>query len=415
MRDVPSRVTRLALMSLALITLAIAWTSIASAATPQVGSVGPTPAPPFQNWQGNLYAVGIGIDPILCPSQTGPLPNDPGSIICDHYRLTVTGAGPVAVRIDWASADNDFDLRVYSCAAPSNPAVGCDTLVAASVESGTNFEALSFPATANTTYEIRVQPVFLFTPSDYRGCAAFLARATCTSTGGVINATMDPPISISNARVIEGDSGTTQATFAVALGAPTVSPVTVNYVTKDGTATAGTDYVPTTGTVVFQPGQTSATISIPVTGDMTKEPDQVFEVDLALADPAIVIAKIKDGQGFGTIVDDDSRRVVNGNGKVGVLSQGTLSLRVAENLSGKLNYRDAATRFYSTSVSSATFTDLTRSATIGGKGINNGHTVTYTLEVADNGAGALDTYVLTISDGTRVTGPLTSGDIAYTG
>jgi hypothetical protein len=303
----------------------------------------------------------------MCPSQTGPLPNDPGSAICDHYRLTVSGdGGPVQVRIDWDTPDNDFDLRVYFCPDPTNPAVACDVFIAGSVESGTNFENVpSFPAVGGATYEIRVQPVFLFAPpATYRGCAAFLRRATCTSEGGVINATIDPPLSISNARVVEGDSGTSQAVFAVALGWATVTPVTVNYVTKDRSGVAGSDYVPTTGTLVIPAGKTRGTITVPVVGDLADESDEVFEVDLVLPDPPAVVAKIKDGQGFATIVDDDWRRIVSGSGKVGVLSQGSLSLWVGENRSGKLNYKGASTRFYSTAITAATFTDRTTLATV---------------------------------------------------
>lgn len=412
MRDVLARVTRLALVSLAMITVAMAWTAIASAATPPSGAVGLAPTPPFQNWQGATYTASIGMDPAACPSKTG-FPSDPIDLICDHYRLTVTNTGPVQVRIDWDDPNDDFDLRVYQC--PSDPTASCDTLVAASVNPlGTNFENLTFGATGNTVYEVRVQPVFVFL-STYRGCAAFTARATCTSAGGVVNTSVDPPVSIGNARVVEGDSGTSQATFAVALGWATISPVTVDYVTKNGTAAAGSDYVPSTGTVVIPAGQTSATISIPVIGDVTDESDETFEVDLALAEPGILVAKLKDSQGFATIVDDDWRRVVSGSGKVGVLSQGSFTLWVGENRSGKLTYKDSTSRFASTAITAASFTDATHGATIDGRGYNNGHSVTFTLQVADNGVGTLDTYVLTLSDGTRVTGPLTSGDIGYTG
>jgi hypothetical protein len=409
MREHLSRATRLGLVSLALVSLALAWAGIASAATPPAGTVGAAPNPPFQNWQGNTYAVSLGMDPALCPSQTG-FPSDPVDALCDHYRLTAASTGSVQFRIDWDDPDADFDLRVYQC--PSDPTASCDLFIDGSVSPATNFETVTIPVTAGVTYEARIQPAFVFLPADYRGCAAFTARASCTSTGGVVATSIDPPVSISNARVKEGDSGTTNAMFTVSLGWATVSPVTVNYVTKDGTATAGSDYVPTTGTVVIPAGQTSATFGVPVIGDYADEPDETFEVDLALGEPGILVAKIKDPQGFGKIVDDDWRRLVSGRGTVGALSSGNFTLWVAENRSGKLNYKDSTTRFYSTQITDASFTDATRSATIDGTGVCNGHSVTFTLQVSD---GAIDTYVLTLNDGTRITGPLTSGDITYTG
>ena len=410
MRDVLARATRTAVVSLAVMTVAAGWAGIASAAAPASGSVGPAPAPPFTTWAGQLYTAAVVPDPTLCPSGTGPL-GDPTNVICDHYRLTATGSGPVQVRVDWASTDNDFDLYVWQC--PSNPTAACDVAqVAASADAGTTFESVNFPATGGTTYEVRVIPFFVIA-SDYRGCAAFTARATCTSAGGMVNSGgIDPPISISDARITEGDSGTKQATFAVALGSATISPVTVNYVTKNRTASAGTDYVPQSGTIVIPAGQTSASVTIPVIGDVENEDNEVFEVDLVLPSPAVVVAKIEDGQGFGKIYDDDWYRVVSGSGRVGLLSSGSFTLWAAENRSGKISYRDSSTSFYSYRITAASFADASRSARIDGTGWNNGHSVTYTLEVAD---GVLDSFVLTLSDGTRITGPLASGNISYTG
>jgi hypothetical protein len=131
-----------------------------------------------------------------------------------------------------------------------------------------------------------------------------------------------------------------------------------------------------------------------------------------------VVAKIEDPQGIATIVNDDWGRVISGSGKVGnaLTGEGSFSLRAVEwGTRGKLSFRQGATRFYSTGLSSISFNDVTHSATIQGSGWNAGHSVTFTLEAADKGLGTLDTFVLTLSDGTRASGPLTSGDIQYRG
>jgi len=242
--------------------------------------------------------------------------------------------------------------------------------------------------------------------------------------GGGQGGGIDPAVSIGNARIAEGDYGTRNMTFPLTLDHATIAPLTVNYVTADPTvttdptATAGIDYVPQAGTVVFAPGQTSATLTVPIIGDLTPEPNQTFLVRLFLPDPPLVVARIADAQGVGTIVNDDWGRVVRGSGKVGnaLTGEGSFALRATEwQHWGKVTFRQGAVRFYSSQITSITFDDLTHSARIEGSGWNAGHSVTYVLEVADNGVGALDGFALTLSDGSRGSGPLTSGNIDYLG
>ena len=80
-------------------------------------------------------------------------------------------------------------------------------------------------------------------------------------------------------------------------------PVTVDYATADGTATAGSDYQAATGTLTFAPGETSKTITVLVNGDRLAEPNETFVVNLS----SPTNATIADGQGVGTIVDDEPR------------------------------------------------------------------------------------------------------------
>jgi len=60
--------------------------------------------------------------------------------------------------------------------------------------------------------------------------------------------------------------GSQVANFTVTLSEVSDKPVTVNYFTTDGTATAGADYVATSGTLTFQPGETSMTIPVTILG-----------------------------------------------------------------------------------------------------------------------------------------------------
>jgi uncharacterized protein len=111
-------------------------------------------------------------------------------------------------------------------------------------------------------------------------------------------------ISVGDASVTEGNSGTTTATFTVTLSAPAgPSGVTFDISTQDNTATtADNDYVPKTLLAQTIPsGQTSYQFDVTVNGDMSFEPNETFFVNLSNVTGATVL----DGQGVGTINNDD--------------------------------------------------------------------------------------------------------------
>src|SRR5205823_8090751 len=126
--------------------------------------------------------------------------------------------------------------------------------------------------------------------------------ADAQGQGTIVNDDSQPTITINDVSVLEGNSGTSTAMFMVSLSSPTYQTVTVNYATADGTATvAGNDYQSASGTLTFNPGQTIQTISVVVIGDTNSEPDETFFVNLTGPSNAA----IADGQGIGTILNDD--------------------------------------------------------------------------------------------------------------
>jgi len=102
--------------------------------------------------------------------------------------------------------------------------------------------------------------------------------------------------------VTEGDTGTVTATFTGSLSTSSGKPITVDHVTTDGTAAAGTDYAAGSGTLVFAPGDLSASVDVPVHGDGLDELDETFTVVLSGPSNGTIL----DGIGRGTILDDDS-------------------------------------------------------------------------------------------------------------
>jgi len=118
-----------------------------------------------------------------------------------------------------------------------------------------------------------------------------------------------PVLSIDDVTVNEGDAGTVPATFTVTLSEAPPADVTVNFATRDGSATAtGGDYNANSGFLLFPGPQNAAqgpitqTITVDVNGDTTAEGNEDFFVDLTGA----VGATVADSEGMGTILDDDT-------------------------------------------------------------------------------------------------------------
>jgi Calx-beta domain-containing protein len=106
-------------------------------------------------------------------------------------------------------------------------------------------------------------------------------------------------ISVGDVTVTEGDGGTTAAVFQV--GQTGSGGASIDFTTGGGTATPGVDYMTTSGTVVFPPGSSTQTITVPVMGDLQNEPDETFFVTLSNPQGGV----IGDGEGVGTITNDD--------------------------------------------------------------------------------------------------------------
>ena len=102
---------------------------------------------------------------------------------------------------------------------------------------------------------------------------------------------------------------------------------------------------------------------------------------------------------------------VTGGGSIS--TGGRFSLNAHQNLHGKVRYDDgAAADFRSTRLTEVTCNVASHSATIEGEGVNNGHTVTFTVEVIDNGeSGRTDVFGISLSDGYSRSGTLANGNL----
>lgn len=83
--------------------------------------------------------------------------------------------------------------------------------------------------------------------------------------------------------VSEGNSGTSNAYFLLqftGVRSDTNQKLSVDYLTRNGTATAGQDYLPLKGTLVLYPNENQAAISVEIIGDSTPEADETFYLDV---------------------------------------------------------------------------------------------------------------------------------------
>ncbi len=148
-----------------------------------------------------------------------------------------------------------------------------------------------------------VEPNETFTVTLSNASGATVSRATATATITNDDVAVTPPtVSIGNASKAEGNSGTSNISFTVTLSKASTTPVTVNYATSNGTATAGQDYTAGSGTITFAAGETAKTVSVAISGDATVESDETFTVTLSNANGATISA----ASAVGTITNDDT-------------------------------------------------------------------------------------------------------------
>jgi hypothetical protein len=208
------------------------------------------------------------------------------------FTVTLSAASDVPVSVNVATADGSATV------------IGNDY----QAKSGTVTFA---PGATSQTFTVSVNADRLGEGDEY--FVASLSGATNSQIGsgtayGYITDD-EPRISIANASVIEGNSGTRVMTFTVKLSAAYDQTVSVNFATQNGSATVTDgDYVAKSGSLSFAPGETTKTFTVTIKGDKKKEADEYFYVILS---GASTNAWISSGTAFGNIFNDDGRHRLN--------------------------------------------------------------------------------------------------------
>jgi hypothetical protein len=201
------------------------------------------------------------------------------------FTITKTGATAMPASVDFATAD------VTATASSDYVAASGSTTFAP----GGTTKTVSVTIDGDVTYESGESFVLNLTNP---------INATIADAQGTASITNDDPlpsISIDDKTGNEGNAGSSNTTFSVSLSNPSAFPLTLDFATSNATATAGSDYAATTGTVTFAPGDVAKSVGVSVSGDTTYELNETFHVDLSNA----VGGSITHARGVGTIVNDD--------------------------------------------------------------------------------------------------------------
>jgi len=214
--------------------------------------------------------------------------------------VTRTDGSAGAVTVDYASSDG-------SATAGSDYIATAGTLDFAD---GVNSQSFNVPILDDTLFE--GDETFNLNLSNVTGGANLGTQTTATVT--IIEDDPPPPagsLQFSAAAFSVAEGGAS-VTVSVMRSGGSAGTVTVDYASADGSATAGSDYTATAGTLDFVDGVTSQSFSVAILDDGLFEGDEDFSLSLAnvsggasLGTPAIADV---------TITDDDPPPLQDSNG-----------------------------------------------------------------------------------------------------
>lgn len=232
-----------------------------------------------------------------------------GTILNDDVPSASITVSPAAVAEDGAAN------LVYTVTLNQAPlvATAVNFTIAGTATAGTDYASVSSPVTiaaGATTGTVVINPTADATIESDETVVITLAAGTgytvgapASATGTILNDDL-PTLAINDVTANEGNAGTTSFTFTVSLSAPAgPGGVTFDIATANGSATAGVDYVANSLTGQTIPaGASTYTFTVLVNGDTLNEQSETFFVNVT----NVVNAVVADGQGVGTIVNDDA-------------------------------------------------------------------------------------------------------------
>ena len=188
------------------------------------------------------------------------------------FTVTLDEAATDTVTVDYATSDGTAD-------AGDDYTSTSGTLT---FDAGTTSKTISVSIADDTDDES--DETFTVTLSNASGADLDTATATGIIRSRTVVVETTPTVSIAGGSGKEGDDD--EIDFTVTLDEAASGTVTVDYATSDGTADAGDDYTAKSGTLSFNAGTTSQTLSVGIEDDIENESDETFTVTLSNASGA---------------------------------------------------------------------------------------------------------------------------------
>ncbi|MFC6189302.1 putative Ig domain-containing protein [Pseudoxanthomonas mexicana] len=231
-----------------------------------------------------------------------------GNILNDDVPSATISVSPANV------AEDGAPNLVYTVSLnqASFSALSINYTIGGTATNGTDYATIASPLVipaGNTTGTITVNPTADATIEanetvilTLNAGAGYTVGVPNSATGTILNDDL-PNLAINDVTANEGNAGITNFTFTVSLSAPAgPGGATFDIATANGSATAGVDYVTSSLTGQTIPaGSSTYTFTVQVNGDTANEPSETFFVNVTNVVNAVVV----DGQGVGTVVNDD--------------------------------------------------------------------------------------------------------------
>jgi len=222
--------------------------------------------------------------------------NNASPIIPATFFVTLNAPSTLPVSVTFNTANGTGDPTITTLTDPAAASAGIDytaTSGTLTFQPGQTTLSITVPTLADPSAALTE----LYTVNLSGAVHGLIGRQTGTATISNLPFVIgEPQISIDDPTFAVANNATGFLNFTISLGSAANVPVTVAYSTADGTGAAGTDYTATSGTVTFNPGQTSINVPVAVFG---ASPVEVFATVLMnLSSP--VNGAIAKGLGTGT-------------------------------------------------------------------------------------------------------------------